>query len=390
MASGLIGAGLLSGLGQGIQSAAQTLQTTQLQRDLEADRQAMENLRQDRMINAQRELEGMREAGAERRLTADIKARGEEAQKEREFKGVESKAERDFRQLNFTADRTLKTKEIEGILDYHRQQMKLEGKKLGLEEKKINFETGKFGHVTLGDGRIALIDPTGSKVVDVLRNKDGSEIHVPAPLGAGGEAMIKALTTHMSDYSFALKNPLLTPDDQKKYLGIMEEDMEKIRNIAQPGTGSSKPMVQATEQQWEQFKAKNSSMSTEQLIAAAKSRNIQPPPSVLSSVTDQTTTGQTAKTSSGLLGGVPVSPQVDILKRPVQAPPMERKEKTVQEGFADHASTKAFHESVMKWDQEHPRPPDGSKLFRQWYLDREKFIQEEGYRLANSLMIPGQ
>lgn len=253
MGFGLVGAAMLSGLGQGIQQGVQNTTNMLMQEQRlksEEDRETRRMAHLDSLEKTRQEFETKRD---ELKLNAETKRQQQgfthiEAmfEKESTLKKELQTEEQTFQHGEREDDRANAWKmsyenrqSAEAIADHtikSREDISREERKMHRDIAQITHTAAqKKGEINVSpDGSVSLINPytgTSMKVID----DTGKQVMTKAPLDKATEVLVGVMKTQMDAYDYILKNPMLDDATRTMYLDEQKHISGQISRLLGKG-----------------------------------------------------------------------------------------------------------------------------------------------------------
>lgn len=261
MGFGLVGAGMLAGLGQGITHAVDQTTAMKMQEDrdkrmmdLELMRQDFETKRDDKKIAAQKELEESGWTHREKMQSAGFAHTEKMQELQQEYDGL--KQARGFgHDAAMEAERQRLSRELEKSKrdsafeiakmstdeahDFHTESIAVQRKELRIRADmvKVQREALKAHQVPQirEDGTLALVDPVTGKATTVVDPETNKPFKGLKDLPAANKAMIDVLGTMIKSNDYIMKNPMISDErlnELKQENDVMKDQISKISGLA--------------------------------------------------------------------------------------------------------------------------------------------------------------
>ena len=262
MGFGLVGAGMLAGLGQGITHAVDQTTAMKMQEDrdkrmmdLELMRQDFETKRDDKKLAAQKELEEsgwthrekmqgagfahtekMQELQQEYDGLKQARSFGHDAAMEGERQRLARELEKSKRDSAFEIAK-MSTDEAH---DFHTKSIELQREELKIRASmvKVQREALKAHQVPQirEDGTLALVDPITGKATTVVDPETNKPFKGLKDLPAANKAMIDVLGTMIKSNDYIMKNPMISDErlnELKQENDVMKDQISKISGLSE-------------------------------------------------------------------------------------------------------------------------------------------------------------
>ena len=221
--------GALSGAGTAAKEAIGEQQKMALTRALEESRQSAENMRQDKLIAAQKEMQGA-QLGSQatlqgQQITSHEKVAGEQIASQEKLAG-----DRVNMELALSQDRIMESGRVSDNEIAERQREF--NAKLPLEQRKLKVEEGKIMPMPTADGKVALFSPTG-QFMNYASGADGKPLQFKTDVTEGTKARVTAYIAQQTDISRELRNPLLSQEEKAS----LHKDQQELTKKIEEATG---------------------------------------------------------------------------------------------------------------------------------------------------------
>lgn len=255
MGNGLAAAGMISGMGQNLNQGFQTLNSGivqwGLQQSLAKNDREFQLEKMDRQQKFERELLGTKMAADKENSLAQIEATGKNTQALENLRAGHAKELEGMKEgaADARLDKTLDadmaktvlnlgvTKEIK---DKDREMLSNRYKEMySIQERQLAQQKGAVHTITTGDGRIALMSPTG-KSLGYLKDSEGKEIKtaadIPKSVIEQGNDIVDQMKDLTREYT---KNQYHSEEDKDAYNSAKKDLQRQLDTIYAPYSGKS-------------------------------------------------------------------------------------------------------------------------------------------------------
>ena len=222
-------AGALSGAGNAAKEALGEQQKLALTRALEESRQSAENMRQDKLLAAQKEMQGA-QLGSQEKLQGNQIASTETIAGKHIASQEKLAGDRVNMESALSHDRILSSEKISAN-EIAERQREFDAK-LPLEQRKLKVEEGKIMPMPTADGKVALFSPTG-QFMNYASGADGKPLQFKTDVTEGTKARVTAYIAQQTDISRELRNPLLSQEEKAS----LHKDQQELTKKIEEATG---------------------------------------------------------------------------------------------------------------------------------------------------------